>query len=302
MDFKLYFDKMNYFNKIVIGTAQFGLNYGINNQTKFNFSEKEQILHKAFDLGVRTIDTAISYGNSEKVLGQIGISNWNTITKLPTFKETKYEKSEWVKKEIHNSLKRLNINQFEGVLFHNPDELKIKENINLYHGLRKLQEEGLIKKIGFSIYNIEQAEFLLKKFDFEILQVPYNVFDRRFDNEKINNELKAKKIELHARSIFLQGLLLMELNKIPENFKFWKNLFLDWNKFLLDSNTNALDACIALTLNNKNFSKVLIGVDNLIQIEEIASSVKNVKQLYLPENLSTNDINLINPQNWKKYE
>ena len=94
----------------------------------------------------------------------------------------------------------------------------------------------------------------------------------------------------------------MELNKIPENFKFWKNLFLDWNKFLLDSNTNALDACIALTLNNKNFSKVLIGVDNLIQIEEIASSVKNVKQLYLPENLSTNDINLINPQNWKKYE
>ena len=302
MDFKPYFNKFEYFNKIAIGTAQFGLSYGINNQTKFNFFEKERIIHRAYDLGIHTIDTAISYGDSEKILGQIGVSNWKTITKLPSYKDAKYEKSEWVKKEIEGSLKRLNVNHLEGVLFHNPDELKIKENVNLYHGLKKLQEEGLLDKIGFSIYNIEQAEFLLKNFDFEILQVPYNVFDRRFDNEEINNELKAKKIELHARSIFLQGLLLMALNEIPESFKFFKNLFLEWNNFLTENKTNALDACLAFALNNKNFSKVLVGVDNINQVEEIALSVSKVKEFYFPENLSSNDINLINPQYWKKHE
>jgi len=289
---------MNNFNKIILGTAQIASSYGLNNETIFNFSEKANIIHQAFKIGIRTIDTAIAYEKSEIVLGRIGIKNWNIITKIPTFKNQKSEMRIWVKKEIDKSMHRLKIRKLEALLFHNSDQVREIDKKDLYFEVKKIQDEGFINKIGFSIYNIEQAEFLIDNFDFQILQIPYNIFDRRFEEEVFLKKCREKNIEIHVRSIFLQGLLLMNLNKIPVKFKKWDNLFQKWHSFLNENKINALDACLSSVLYNDNFNKIIIGIDNINQLEEISLSIQNLKILKIPEYLSSNDLDLINPQNW----
>lgn len=289
---------MNNFNKIILGTAQIASSYGLNNKTIFNFSEKEKIIHQAFKNGIRTIDTAIAYEKSEEVLGRIGINNWNIITKIPTFKNHKSEMRTWVKQEIDKSMHRLRISKLEALLFHNSDQVSEIDKIDLYSEVKKIQDEGFINKIGFSIYNLEQAEFLIDNFEFQILQIPYNIFDRRFEEAVFLKKCREKNIEIHVRSIFLQGLLLMNLNQIPMKFKKWDNLFQQWHSFLNENKINALDACLASVLNNDNFNKIIIGIDNINQLEEISLSIQNLKNLKIPEYLSSNDLNLINPQNW----
>ena len=291
---------MNNFNKIILGTAQIGSSYGLNNETIFNFPEKENIIHQAFKIGIRTIDTAIAYEKSEEVLGRIGIKNWNIITKIPTFKNNKSEMRVWVKQEIDSSMHRLRINKLEAVLFHNSDQVSEPDKKDIYLEVKKIQDEGLINKIGFSIYNIEQADFLIDNFDFQILQIPYNIFDRRFEDVAFLKKCKDKNIEIHVRSIFLQGLLLMNINKIPIKFKKWNILFQKWHSFLDENKINALDACLASVLYNYNFNKIIIGIDNINQLEEISLSIQNLKNFKIPEYLSSNDLNLINPQNWHK--
>ena len=291
---------MNNFNKIILGTAQIGSSYGLNNETIFNFPEKENIIHQAFKIGIRTIDTAIAYEKSEEVLGRIGIKNWNIKTKIPTFKNNKSEMRVWVKQEIDSSMHRLRINKLEAVLFHNSDQVSEPDKKDIYLEVKKIQDEGLINKIGFSIYNIEQADFLIDNFDFQILQIPYNIFDRRFEDVAFLKKCKDKNIEIHVRSIFLQGLLLMNINKIPIKFKKWNILFQKWHSFLDENKINALDACLASVLYNYNFNKIIIGIDNINQLEEISLSIQNLKNFKIPEYLSSNDLNLINPQNWHK--
>jgi len=290
---------MNNFNKIILGTAQIGSNYGLSNETIFNFSEKEKIIHQAYKIGVRTIDTAIAYEKSEEVLGEIGIKDWNIITKIPTFQSHEFEMKTWIRKEVDNSMNRLRISKLEAVLFHNSNQFRSHDKKDLYLGLKNIQEEGLINKIGFSIYEIEQAEFLIDNFDFQILQVPYNIFDRRFEDKEIIKKCKKSGIEIHVRSIFLQGLLLMNENRIPLKFKKWNHLFEKWHSFLDDNKINALDACLALVLNNDNFNKIIVGIDNIHQLEEISLSFHNIKNIQIPEYLSCTDLNLINPQNWQ---
>jgi aryl-alcohol dehydrogenase-like predicted oxidoreductase len=291
---------MNNYNKIILGTAQIGSSYGLNNETIFNFPAKANIIHQAFKIGIRTIDTAIAYEKSEEVLGQIGIKNWNIITKIPTFKNHQSEMRVWVKQEIESSMKRLRINNFEAVLFHNSDQIREHDKKDIYLEVKKIQDEGLINKIGFSIYNIEQAEYLIDNFDFQILQIPYNIFDRRFENITFLKKCKDKNIQIHVRSIFLQGLLLMDMNKIPIKFNKWNNLFQKWHNFLGENKINALDACLASVMYNDNFNKIIIGIDNINQLEEISLSIQNLKNLKIPEYLSSNDLNLVNPQKWCK--
>lgn len=292
---------MNYFNllnhKLVIGTAQFGFKYGIANKKGIvSLEEGGIILEYAKENGVNMLDTSFGYGDSESKLGVIGVSEWQVVTKIVRVSEDKDIASQ-VEKNIHLSLNRLKINSLYGVLFHNPDQLLGQSGFEVYSALQKLKEEGIIGKIGISVYSTDELESLISNFDFDIVQAPFNLFDRRLSETGWLTKLASANIEVHIRSVFLQGLLLMHPADRPTKFGRWNKLWAAYDNWLLENNITALQACLNYVLDNPKINKCLVGIDSLENIQEIISAV-NTEIPVLPEYLNCNDLELINPHLW----
>ena len=176
-------------NKLAIGTAQFGLNYGVTNHSgKVKIKEVIKILDRANNSGIYTIDTSANYGNSEEVLGKIGVKNCQVITKTIMLNDD----VNIVVDCFEKSLLRLNINQAEGILIHNFDDIKNKNFDVLLKRLEEFKRDDVVKKIGFSTYTPKQVDFLLENFDFDLIQLPFNVFDNRLIEGGQLKKLKKK--------------------------------------------------------------------------------------------------------------
>ena len=210
-------------NKLALGTVQFGMKYGIaNDSNTFPQSEIKEILKLAALKNINTIDTAISYGSSEKNLGKEKLDTFNVITKLKSLPNNKRNISLWVEKEINSSLKRLNQKKVYGLLLHNTMDLIGVNGNKIYDALLELKEKNLISKIGISIYSPDELDIIISKFKIDIVQSPFNVFDTRLQDSGWMKELYDMNIEIHTRSTFLQGLLLMHEEKIPSKFSKWE--------------------------------------------------------------------------------
>jgi len=286
-------------NKLAIGTVQFGLNYGIANKSgQVSAEEGKLILDFARSNGVDTLDTAIGYGDSEKVLGQIGVSFWNVITKLPAIPDSVNSVSAWVNKSFAESLEKLGRDKLYGLLLHRPADLLSEKGEELYQILLSLKRAGVVQKIGISIYEPSELDLLLKNFDFDLIQAPMNVLDRRLISSGWLERLKQKGIEIHIRSTFLQGLLLMNKEERPSKFNRWSHLWKTWDEFLRHSDLTPLAASLGFVLQNPSVDKLVVGVDSLSHIKEIISCDSNLT-FNFPNELECNDVELLNPAMWK---
>ena len=285
-------------DKIIIGTAQFGLNYGIaNSKGKMKTNEIKKIIKYARTNNIKNIDTAHAYGDSEQRLGNVGIKNFNVIVKLPATNPTQpYD--QWVKKSIHSSFKKLKINKADTVLVHNAKFLlNPKMGKKIYEELKKFKNKNIINNIGVSIYSISDLKNIIKKFPMDVVLISLNIFDQRILNKKIINTLKRKNIKIYTRSTFLQGLLLMSKNKIPAKFNRWKKKFDMWFRELEDKKVSAYDACLDFVMKNKDVDKTLIGIDDFKQFKEIFKDKPKININY--KKFNSNKINkLINPAKW----
>ena len=279
-------------NKLALGTVQFGLNYGLSNDKgKTSYEEAKKIIKILKVNNIDTLDTAPEYGNSEKILGKIGVNNFHLVTKTSPLKFGVGN----VIKSFHQSLKNLNTKSVDGLLIHNIEEVKDSAFDDLFKELLRLKQDKLINKIGFSAYMPEQVDFLLNNFDFDLIQVPINVFDTRLIDGGQLLSLKNKKIEVHARSIFLQGLLL-DFEKLDVYFSQWINQFNCYQKEVIASNLSLLEYALNYVINIKEIDKVIVGVNNekqLIEITKVKLEKNNLKAYPLRE------INLLNPSLWK---
>lgn len=281
-------------SKIALGTVQFGLDYGISNSSgQVSFEEVQQILNLAKDNCIDTLDTACGYGDSEEVLGCAGVSDFKIVTKTAPL----HLGVDRVLESFHQSLKYLNVTNVDGLLIHNIDDVEDKQFDTLFKALKGLQQDKLINKIGFSTYTPNQVDFLLENFDFDLIQVPYNVFDTRLVDSGHLQSLKNKKIETHARSIFLQGLLLAPPDKRSKFFSKWSNLFKKWDIWLQSNNISGLEAALGFALSENLIDKIVIGVDSCAHLLEIISASKICIQ-NIPRNLNTTDEVLLNPSIW----
>jgi len=279
-------------NKLALGTAQFGLDYGVtNSEGKVQVEEVELILGCAKENSINTLDTAASYGNSEEVLGSIGISDFQIITKTIPLKNGVDE----VIKHFQQSLTFLNKSSVNGLLIHNINEIEHKNFNTLFKELTELKRQGLVNKIGFSIYTPEQVDFLLKNFDFDLIQVPFNIFDNRLIQGGQLQALNNKGIEVHARSVFLQGVLL-DFNNLSNYFSPWKKEFSIYQETVKDNGLSLLECALNFVLNIREIDKVLVGVNSERQLKEIIQAVKRRSNLSA---YPINDINLLNPSLWK---
>ena len=285
-------------DKIIIGTAQFGLNYGIANSLgKMKTNEIKKIIKYAKTNHIKNIDTAHAYGDSEQRLGNVGIKNFNVIVKLPATNPT-LPYDQWVKKSIHSSFKKLKINKADTVLVHNAKFLlNPKMGKKIYEELKKFKNKNIIKNIGVSIYSISDLKNIIKKFPMDVMLISLNIFDQRILNKKIINTLKRKNIKIYTRSTFLQGLLLMPKNKLPAKFNRWEKKFDMWFKELKNKKVSAYDACLDFVLKNKDIDKILIGIDDFKQFKEIFKDKPKININY--KKFNSNKINkLINPAKW----
>jgi aryl-alcohol dehydrogenase-like predicted oxidoreductase len=289
-------------SKIALGTVQFGIDYGINSTDgKVQLDEVERILNYAKSQGVELLDTAPAYGNSEQILGDCNVQKFNVVTKTRHFDCSTIgnQEVELLVSDFNRSLTALKQKSVYGVLFHNADNLLKPESDKLFNRLNDFKQAGKVKKIGVSIYNHEQLQSIVNNFDIDLVQLPLNILDRRLIDSGIFKILQDKDIEVHARSVFLQGLLLMTEQSRPGKFKHWGALWKVWHEWLNDNHITALEATIRYAISMTEISKVLVGVDSTEQLKEIISaSHGNLPDI--PAELFINDVNLLNPSNWGK--
>ena len=285
--------------KIILGTAQFGLNYGIaNSYGQIDNDEVKKILNFAIDNGINALDTAIGYGNSEECLGQSDLSKWNIITKLPEVDVNNSNINLWVKNQIENSLIRLNLSKIYGILLHKPLQLIEKNGVQLWSCLKSLREQGVVSKIGLSIYSPKELDLLWEAgFLPDIVQAPYNIFDQRIKDSGWLAKLKDNNVEIHTRSVFLQGSLLMSPKQRPKFFNKWKNIFDEWDLYIKNQNISRVEAALNFSLSEDLIDKIIVGVDCKKHLCEVIS-LNKTNILDIPQVLNCTDEKLINPSLW----
>ena len=285
--------------KLALGTVQFGMDYGINSGIKVEQNEVRKIVNLARKSGITLIDTAQLYGSSEKVLGNVNTVDFDIVTKSRAFEQDIINENEanLVINDLDHSLKLLKQKSLYAFLVHHGEDLLKPGGEMIFNKLQILKEQGLVKKIGFSAYIDNQLIKIIERFDIDIIQLPMNILDNRLINNGLLNKLYSRGIEIHTRSVFLQGLLLMDMDKRPKYFDRWSNLWKFWYEWLTDNKLSPLEASIRYMISKPEISRVLVGVDNKEQLKNIVNaSDGNVPTI--PEELKTDDPDLLNPGNW----
>ena len=287
-------------SKIALGTAQFGLPYGISNVNgQVERAEINQIFKQARTAGITMVDTAIAYGNSEENIGATDSEGFEVVTKLPPLTGAETSVSQWVRSQIENSLIKLKRSSVYGLLLHNPADLLGVYGDELYASLALLKEEGLVEKIGISIYTPTELDSLIPTYMPDIVQAPLNVFDRLLETSGWLSRLSKMNVEVHVRSVFLQGLLIQKPNERPANFEKWNQEFVNFDSWIESRHVSPLTACLGHVLSYPEISKVLVGVTSSNELAEIIAATTGESQRG-PDNLRSSDLELIQPINWNK--
>lgn len=286
--------------KIALGTVQFGLPYGIANQVgQVSRLEAKAMLQLASANGIDTLDTAIAYGESETCLGEVGMQGYKLVTKLPAVPAECADITDWINMQFAGSLSRLGVTAVHGLLLHRSEQLLGPYGKTIYRALQELKGNGQVKKIGVSIYAPNGLDAITEQFRLDLVQAPFNLVDRRLLTTGWLQRLKAQDVEIHTRSAFLQGLLLMPQTAIPAQFVPWGDVWQTWHQWLADHDVSAVQACLAYPLSFPEVDRVVVGADSASQLAQIISAANYVPQGDLPE-LQCEEENLINPVNWPK--
>jgi len=269
-----------------------------NTKGQISQSSAMEILEYCKFIGLDTLDTAIAYGESEQCLGNIGVTNFNVITKLPLIPEGCADIENWIMEEVNASISRLNGITLYGLMLHRPEQLLGPYGQEIMLALLSVKKSGIVQKIGISVYSPDEFTKLFSEYNFDIVQCPFNLIDRRLVSSGWLEKLKMLGVEVHVRSSFLQGLLLMPRDQIPDQFRIWDSLWDDWHEWLIKHAVSPVDACIAYVLSHCNIDQVVVGVDSKLQLEQIVSAIESVSISAFPD-ISSLDSNLINPNNWR---
>jgi aryl-alcohol dehydrogenase-like predicted oxidoreductase len=285
--------------KIILGTVQMGLDYGVNNNTgKISLQESHQILLNAHMSGIKTLDTAEAYGNAHKVIGDFHKLHpehkYQIVTKVPHNIELNS-----IEAKVKEYLEELEVECIDVLMFHSFDSFI--NNQNAINVLVDLKVKGYINHIGVSVYTNSQMKFLLDKNSITVVQLPFNLLDNFIVRGGLIELLKAKGKIIHTRSAFLQGLFFKKTNdenKIVQNLQSELEIL---NQIALKSNCSIEELALSYCLNQNNIDNVIIGVDSVDHLNTNikASSYKiddnTIKKI---NSIRVKDLDLLNPSLW----
>lgn len=286
-------------SKLALGTVQFGIDYGISNKSgKVSLDSVGEILDYAKTKGIDTLDTASLYGTSEEVLGKFDLEDFNVITKTIKIDKTldRHENFEKFKEAFFASQKKLGYVQLHGLMFHEANDLLSDSGLALWDLIDDFKQKEYVRKIGVSVYTPVQLEEIMKLVDIDIVQFPLNILDQRF--LYLLPELKKKNIEIHTRSTFLQGLLLMNPAVINPYFEPIKPI-------LEKLPEERLATALSFVKNIYEIDKIVVGVtsknelEELEELQEICSQYNKDMEKIDFSQFKITDERFILPQNWR---
>jgi len=247
--------------------------------------------------GIDTLDTAIAYGESEAALGQAGTQGFKVVTKLTALPDDCLDVISWVMKQVDASFTRLGVSSVYALLLHRPEQLFGPHGKELYGALCALKACGKVQKVGVSVYNPIELDELARRYHFDLVQAPFNIFDIRLYRTGWLQRLKDDGVEIHTRSAFLQGLLLIPQEGLPSKFTPWSDLFQRWHTWLAEHHVTAVQACLAFPLSFPQIDRVIVGADSVGQLDQIIKASRITPPDNLPD-LYCEAENLINPARW----
>jgi aryl-alcohol dehydrogenase-like predicted oxidoreductase len=259
--------------ELILGTANFDSVYGVaNKQQKMTRNQCHEILDFAFLSGVGSLDTARNYADSESIIGEFHQSGrkFKVFSKVSDLSEKNLNNLEF---EVHLALKRLRIEKLDGLYFHSSRILQDYPPRRINTAIKKIIDSGLVDRVGVSVYAEEELNWVANKFpEIKLFQVPENILDRRLMDSKLVRQLHESGREFHVRSIFLQGLLLMEPNAIPTHLKNALPAVQSLKIFSENLGFSVLEICISYLSLINWASSYVIGVANKEQLNSILQS------------------------------
>jgi aryl-alcohol dehydrogenase-like predicted oxidoreductase len=283
---------------LILGTAQLGLNYGISNKRgQPSINQVHEILEIAHLNGIKILDTAFAYGNAEKLVGKFNKNRFEIISKLPDLSKVQFTSDNIdISGLLLKTLENTNQKQLYAYLLHSVDNLKVN-GVVLWRQMQELKNEGFTNKIGYSLYSPKQLDIYFNQFKPDIVQIPMNILDREFQKTGWLKRLKDLGVEIHVRSVFLQGLLLMKYEEQMLKFPFYKNTWDLLRSELGGFEGSALDYCLGFIKGINEVDNIVVGANSALELKELATS-----KVILPDvskSLTSSDENLIYPFNWK---
>lgn len=292
--------------KLGIGTVQFGLDYGISNKDgRTSLSEVKKILSVAAKRGLSLLDTAAQYGNSEALIGLCLSANhpFRIVTKTPSFRTGLLigDAAPLLKETLFTSLRNLRQKSIYGLLIHDAEDILSDKGFVLCQAMQELKGAGFVEKIGVSVYSPCQLDAVLRFFQPDIVQLPVNVLDQRMIRSGHLQMLKDRGIEIHARSVFLQGLLLMAPAVLPVHFSPIRELLQDYRELLNVHRVTPVEAAISFVRDIPELDVVIVGVNNSDQLQELCKAVgpDSEKPRVDFSAFALDDEMIVNPVNWQ---
>lgn len=292
---------MSSINKLGLGTVQWGLPYGIANQDGITSPDTvTALINEARHYGIKVLDTASLYGKSEAVLGANSLEGFKVVTKTPRFSTSYISDLEVNQLNVtfQQSLDLLSCKKIYGLMAHHADNLLAPGGDQILAAMTRLKEKGVVEKIGVSVYDGRQVDALLKKFKPDLIQLPLNVLDQRMLLSGHLERLKNAGVEIHVRSVFLQGLLLMPLSNIPVFFEPIRHLLNRWHTAANTQGLTTNQAALAFVRNIPYVDTVLVGLDNLEQFRSCISDF-TMDINFDATGLACDNPVFVNPSLWK---
>ncbi len=289
-----------------LGTAQFGSAYGITNSNgQISADDALHILQTAENSGVHVLDTAAAYGDAEEALGR---ALWRghafrVITKTLPIGSPSLTRDEVSRTgdAFKRSLDRLRLDRVAGLLLHHGDEILRPGGGLLADMLLGLKDAGLVERIGISCYTPEELRAASRILPPDLVQVPVNILDRRFLSDGILGELKREGTEIHARSAFLQGLLLTPGHALPASFEHHRSAFSKIDAYATSHDLTRLELALGFLASLPEIDVALVGVTCVPELEEIVAAWRAMLDITLDfEDLGYDDESLLLPSRWRK--
>jgi aryl-alcohol dehydrogenase-like predicted oxidoreductase len=285
--------------KIILGTVQLGLSYGINNSKgKPTKNQAFEILEEAHKNGIKFLDTAAAYGDSEEVIGSFHSSSQKHFSILTKFHA---EGDDQISNLVSSALKRLNVPKLEVLFFHSYQDFKANPNILL--DLLQEVKAGRINKIGVSVYTNQEIENLLDFDDVKVIQAPFNLLDNESKRAETFKKAKAKGKEIHTRSVFLQGLFFKDTESLTETLSPLKTHLQKIANLAKASNLSVASLALNYALTKNYIDGVLIGVEDVQQLKSNIAALEENLPLKVSQEIdqiAVSNINLLNPAQWNR--
>jgi len=282
--------------KLILGTVQFGLNYGIsNNLDKPSEAQVKEILDYAYKHGLSILDTADAYGNASEVIGNYNIRSTNNFSINTKFKDGDIR----LDKQLNDSLNKLNRKFINVYFFHSFNDFISNPNLKIQ--LLALKESGRIQKIGLSVYDNQEFLKACNSSFIDVIQFPFNLLDNYSKRKNLIDLAKGKRKELQIRSVFLQGLFFKSITKLPVKLKPLKQYLVRLNEIAKQENVSIEHLALCYALQQKDIDHIIIGVDS---IDQLKTNIKLSQQMISNQAIdSVNQINvkgfdLLYPKNW----